>query len=61
MFNKHRIYVEEVSDDTEGIKAAEVSVAARKKISCFPGNYLGRTETGRGGGRRAASKQQLLA
>lgn len=53
--------MEEVSDDTEGIKAAEVSVAARKKISCFPGNYFGRTETGRGGGRRAASKQQLLA
>lgn len=26
-------YVEEVRDDTEGIKAAEVSVAARKKKS----------------------------
>lgn len=51
--------MEEVSDDTEGIKSAEVNVAARKKkISCFPGNYFGRTETGRGGGRRAASKQQ---
>lgn len=32
-----------------------------KKISCFPGNYFGRRETGKGGGRRAASKQQLLA
>lgn len=52
--------MEEVSDEKEGIKAAEGSVAARKKISSFPGNYFGGTETGMGGG-RVASKQQLLA
>lgn len=30
-----RFYVEEVSDDTEGLKAAEGSVAARKKNQLF--------------------------